>query len=63
MTSWIRFRQPQGHIGFGVLDNGTSEPSHTGSWKAWLCGYGSTHSDTVMQQVSIAPNATAAAPQ
>ena len=44
----------------GVLDNGTSEAAHSGSWKAWLCGYGSTHTDTVMQQVAIPSNATAA---
>jgi 2-keto-4-pentenoate hydratase/2-oxohepta-3-ene-1,7-dioic acid hydratase in catechol pathway len=23
MASWIRFRQPHGHLGFGVLDNGS----------------------------------------
>ncbi|GIG63246.1 zinc metalloprotease [Longispora fulva] len=37
----------------GVIDNGTSEPAHGGSWKAWLDGYGSSHTDTVSQSVSI----------
>ena len=44
----------------GVLDSGTSEPAHTGSWKAWLCGYGSSHTDTAMQPASISGSATAA---
>ena len=44
----------------GVLDNGTSEPAHAGSWKAWMCGYGSVHTDTVMQQASLSGSATAA---
>ena len=44
----------------GVLDNGTSEPAHGGSWKAWMCGYGSVHTDTVMQPASISGSATAA---
>ncbi|MEU4113757.1 M4 family metallopeptidase [Kitasatospora sp. NPDC028055] len=37
----------------GVIDNGSSEPSHGGSWKAYLDGYGSTHTDTLSQTVSI----------
>jgi uncharacterized membrane protein len=44
----------------GVISNSTSEPAHSGSWKAWLDGYGTTHTDTLMQQVAIASNATAA---
>jgi uncharacterized membrane protein len=44
----------------GVISNSTSEPAHTGTWKAWLDGYGTTHTDTLMQQVAIASNATAA---
>lgn len=43
-----------------VISNSTSEPSHSGTWKAWLDGYGTTHTDTLMQQVAIASNATAA---
>ncbi len=44
----------------GILDNGTSEAAHSGSWKAWLDGYGSAHTDTLYQQVAIDPAATAA---
>ncbi len=44
----------------GVLDNSTSEAAHGGTWKAWLDGYGSSHTDTLYQQVTIDPTATAA---
>ncbi|MFJ7909120.1 putative Ig domain-containing protein [Kitasatospora sp. NPDC096204] len=37
----------------GVIDNGSSEPAHGGSWKAWLDGYGSSHTDTLAQTVTI----------
>ncbi|MEW1955667.1 putative Ig domain-containing protein [Terrabacter sp. NPDC080008] len=37
----------------GVVDSSTSEPAHSGSWKAWLDGYGTTHTDTLSQSVSI----------
>ncbi|MDH6576440.1 protease pro-enzyme activation domain-containing protein [Kitasatospora sp. MAP5-34] len=37
----------------GVFDNGTSEPAHSGNWKAYLDGYGSAHTDTLSQTVSI----------
>ena len=37
----------------GVLDNSSGEPAHSGSWKAWLDGYGSTHTDTLYQNVAI----------
>ena len=37
----------------GVLNNSTSEPAHAGSWDAWLDGYGSTHTDTATQSVTI----------
>ena len=37
----------------GVVDNSTSEPAHSGSWKAWLDGYGTTHTDTLSQSVTI----------
>jgi hypothetical protein len=38
----------------GVLNSSTSEPAHSGSWDAWLNGYGTTHTDTASQAVSIA---------
>ncbi|MBV6701766.1 protease pro-enzyme activation domain-containing protein [Kitasatospora aureofaciens] len=37
----------------GVIDNSSSQPAHSGSWKAWLDGYGTTHTDTLAQTVSI----------
>ncbi|MEV7212036.1 protease pro-enzyme activation domain-containing protein [Kitasatospora cineracea] len=37
----------------GVVDNSSSEPAHSGSWKAWLDGYGSSHTDTLSQSVAI----------
>ncbi|MER7757159.1 protease pro-enzyme activation domain-containing protein [Kitasatospora sp. NPDC097643] len=44
----------------GVLDNGTSQAAHSGSWKAWMDGYGSAHTDTVSQTVSIPAGCTSA---
>jgi immune inhibitor InhA-like protein len=37
----------------GVIKNSSSEPPHSGSWDAWLDGYGSTHTDTLSQSVTI----------
>jgi Zn-dependent metalloprotease len=37
----------------GVIDSSTAEPAHSGSWKAWLDGYGTTHTDTLTQSVTI----------
>ena len=37
----------------GVVDNSASEAAHAGSWKAWMNGYGSAHTDTVSQAVTI----------
>jgi serine protease len=31
----------------------SGEPTHSGTWDAWLDGYGSTHTDTVTQSVTI----------
>jgi hypothetical protein len=42
----------------GVINNSTSEPPHSGSWDAWLDGYGTTHTDTALQQVAIPAAAT-----
>lgn len=44
----------------GVISNSASEPPHGGSWDAWMDGYGTTHTDTLMQQVAIPSNATSA---
>ncbi|WP_262287254.1 M28 family peptidase [Micromonospora sp. MA102] len=37
----------------GVITNSSSQAARTGSYKAWLDGYGSTHTDTLSQSVSI----------
>lgn len=37
----------------GIIDNSSSEPAHSGSWKAWMDGYGSTHTDTLSQSVTV----------
>ena len=36
-----------------IGQNGPSEPAHTGTWDAWLDGYGTTHTDTLAQTVTI----------
>ncbi|WP_425314668.1 putative Ig domain-containing protein [Streptacidiphilus jiangxiensis] len=37
-----------------VLNNDTtSEPAHSGSWDAWLDGYGTAHTDTLAQSVAV----------
>ena len=36
-----------------IGQNGPSEPAHTGTWDAWLDGYGTTHTDTISQSVTI----------
>ncbi|MCT9090085.1 putative Ig domain-containing protein [Streptomyces sp. ASQP_92] len=40
----------------GVIDNSSGEAAHSGSWKAWLDGYGTTHTDSLAQTVSIPAN-------
>ncbi|EIM03918.1 Ig-like domain-containing protein [Rhodanobacter denitrificans] len=42
----------------GVITSDSSEPAHAGSWKAWLDGYGSAHSDYVRQSISIPAGAS-----
>ena len=36
-----------------VINNSASEPAHSGSWDAWLDGYGITTTDTLSQSVTI----------
>ena len=38
----------------------SGETAHAGTWFAWLDGYGSTHTDTVSQQVAITAGKTTA---
>jgi hypothetical protein len=43
----------------GVINpNGSGETSHSGTWFAWLDGYGTTHTDTVTQTVTIPAGCT-----
>jgi len=44
----------------GIIDNSTGEAAHSGSWKAWLDGYGSSHTDSLLQTVTIPSTATSA---
>ena len=37
----------------GVIDSSTGAPAHSGSYKAWMDGYGTTHTDTLSQSVTI----------
>jgi subtilisin family serine protease len=47
----------QGAVGWtgsaGVIHEGSSPPARSGSWKAWLNGYGETSTDTLSQSVSM----------
>src|SRR5437868_6634960 len=45
----------------GVVDNNaTPEAPHTEAWKAWLDGYGSAHTETLQQPVTIPMNSAQA---
>ena len=45
----------------GVIEaNGAGETSHSGTWYAWLDGYGTTHTDTLAQTVTIPSTCTTA---
>ena len=44
----------------GVITNDASQAARTGSYKAWLNGYGSAHTDTLYQQVAIPSGASSA---
>jgi Zn-dependent metalloprotease len=43
----------------GVIDNSPSPAPHGGAWKAWLDGYGTTHTDTLSQTVTVPANCRA----
>jgi len=43
----------------GVIgQNGPYEPAHSGTWDAWLDGYGTTHTDTVSHSITIPSGCT-----
>ncbi|CAN5143704.1 hypothetical protein BH20ACT5_BH20ACT5_03250 [soil metagenome] len=44
----------------GVIDSSSGQPPRSGSKKAWLNGYGRTHTDTLSQTVSIPAGCTTA---
>ncbi|MFI9248491.1 hydrolase [Streptomyces sp. NPDC053069] len=44
----------------GVIDSDTGEAARTGSYKAWLNGYGSAHTDTLSQSVTVPAGCTSA---
>jgi hypothetical protein len=41
-----------------INPNGAGETSHSGTWYAWLDGYGTTHTDTLAQTVAIPSGCT-----
>lgn len=46
----------------GVIDNtNTAAPARSGSWKAWLNGYGTSHTDDLDQQITIPADACSVA--
>ena len=42
----------------GVINDDPAEPPHSGSWDAWLDGYGTTHTDTLSQAVTLPSGCT-----
>lgn len=42
----------------GVVRNSSTEPPRTGSWDAWLDGYGTTHTDNLSQTVTLPTGCT-----
>ena len=43
----------------GVVTNSTGQTPRTGAWYAWLDGYGTTHTDTLYQQITVPASANA----
>jgi hypothetical protein len=43
----------------GVITTDSGEAAHSGSYKAWLNGYGTSHTDTLSQSVTIPAGCTA----
>ncbi|MFI7519997.1 M28 family peptidase [Micromonospora globbae] len=42
----------------GVITNSTAQPARTGTWKAWLDGYGRSRTDTLAQTVTLPAGCT-----
>ncbi len=41
----------------GVITNSTGQTPRTGAWYAWLDGYGTTHTDSLFQQITVPASA------
>ena len=48
------------HTPLEIINSSASEPPHSGTFDAWMNGWGTTDTDTVLQQVVLPANATAA---
>jgi uncharacterized membrane protein len=48
------------HSPLEIVNSSSDEPPHSGNFDAWLVGWGTTTTDTMMQQLTIPANATAA---
>lgn len=46
----VTWTQTAGVIG---QNGGSGQPAHGGTWNAWLNGYGTTHTDTLSQSVTV----------
>ncbi len=44
----------------GVVDSSTGQAAHSGTWKAWMDGYGTAHTDSIVQTVAIPAGKTSA---
>ena len=44
----------------GVITNSTGQTPRSGAWYAWLDGYGTTHTDSLYQQITIPSGVTSA---
>lgn len=44
----------------GTINNASGEPPHSGTWDAWLDGYGAAHTDTLSQTVTLPGTLTTA---
>jgi subtilisin family serine protease len=42
-----------------IGQNAPNQPAHSGTWNAWLDGYGTTHTDSLSQSVAIPAGCTA----
>jgi hypothetical protein len=47
-------------VSSGVVTNSTSQAPHGGTWYAWMDGYGSAHTDSIVQTVAIPSGKTSA---